>query len=132
VERSGRLAKVILQILDPLNRERKTDRGVLLLGSYVRAEIQGPEIEGVIELPRSVLQENNTIWVMDESDRLAIRSYDVVLGRTDSILARVEFEPGDQVITSPLGMAISGMQLETIDQFELSETSLNENDGDGS
>ena len=132
VERSGRLAKVILQILDPLNRERKTDRGVLLLGSYVRVEIQGPEIEGVIELPRSVLQENNTIWVMDESDRLAIRSYDVVLGRTDSILARVEFQPGDQVITSPLGMAISGMQLETIDQFELSETSPNENDGDGS
>ena len=132
VERSGRLAKVIIQILDPLNREGETDRGVLLLGSYVRVEIEGPEIEGVVELPRSVLQENNTIWVMDQDNRLAMRSYDVVLGRTDSILARVGFEPGDQVITSPLGIAISGMQLETIEQFELSETTPDEDGGDGS
>ncbi|MEE2681284.1 MAG: efflux RND transporter periplasmic adaptor subunit [Planctomycetota bacterium] len=129
VERSGRLAKVIIQILDPLNREEVADRGVLLLGSYVRVEIEGPTIAEVVELPRSVLQENDTVWVMDANRRLAIRSYELVLGRNDSILAKVEFENGDELITSPLGIAISGMRLESLDQFQRSSGA---SDGSGS
>ena len=103
----------------------------ILLGSYVRVEIEGPEIEGVVELPRSVLQENNTIWVMDAGSRLAFRYYELVLGRTDTILARVDFEPDDQIITSPLGIAINGMQLETLEQFKVSENADRTDEGDG-
>ena len=118
VERSGRLAKVIIEILDPLNLEGVPERGQLFLGSYVRVDIEGPAITGVLELPRSVLQENDTVWVMDDSGRLAIRPYDVVLGRTNTVLVKAELEPGDQIITSPLGIAISGMPLETLDSLE--------------
>ena len=132
VERSGRLAKVIIQILDPLNRADETGRRPLLLGSYVRVEIVGPEIDGVIELPRSVLQENNTIWVMDDEGRLAIRSIDVVLGRTDTVLARASLETGDQIITSPLGIAITGMPLQTVEEYKLSEQKAATAPGDGS
>ena len=119
VERSGRLAKVIIQILDPLNREGAPDLGVLLLGSYVRVEIDGPVIEDVIELSRSVLRENDTILVMDSAQRLAVREYTVVLGRSDTVLARIELEPGDRIITSPIGVAIAGMPLAEVGAVEL-------------
>ena len=56
----------------------------------------------------------------------------MVLGRADTILARVDFEPDDQIITSPLGIAISGMQLETLEQFTLSENAERTDEGDGS
>ena len=114
VERSGRLAKVILTVSDPINREGVTDRGALLLGSYVRVDIAGPEVRGVVEIPRSVLQENDTVWVMDSQNTLAFRQADVVMGRTDTVLARIPFEPGDQIITSPMGMAIEDMLLERL------------------
>ncbi|MAJ46826.1 MAG: hypothetical protein CBC35_05905 [Planctomycetes bacterium TMED75] len=117
VERTGRLAKVIIEILDPLNREGVPGRGRLLLGSYVRVDIEGPELEDVLELPRSVLQENDTVWVMDDSGRLAVRSYEVILGRTNTVLVQASLEPGDQIITSPLGIAISGMPLETLESI---------------
>ena len=112
VERSGRLAKVILLIDDPLNLERRPDRDPLLLGSYVRVDIEGPEIRDVVELPRSVLHENDTVWIMDAEDRLAIRPVEVVVGRPDSVLARVELGPTESIVTSPLGVAIEGMPLE--------------------
>ena len=114
VERSGRLAKVILLIEDPLNLARDPDRGRLLLGSYVKIEIQGPEITGVVELPRSVIHEDDTIWVMDTKDELAIRRIEVVVGRPDTVLAKVELSQGESIITSPLGVAISGMPLEQL------------------
>ncbi len=114
VERSGRLAKVILLIEDPLNLAGDPDRSKLLLGSYVKIDIQGPEITGVVELPRSVIHEDDTIWVMNADDELAIRTVEVVVGRPDTVLARVELSPGESIITSPLGVAISGMPLERL------------------
>ena len=132
VERSGRLARVIIEILDPLNRGGAPDQGVLLLGSYVRVEIEGPVIEDVIELPRSVLRENDTILVMDDSQLLAVRNYTVVLGRADTVLARIELQPGDRIITSPLGVAISGMPLEEIGSMELTGQPTSDEGNDGS
>ena len=114
VERSGRLAKVILTVSDPLNREGLSERGALLLGSYVRVDIDGPEVTGVVEIPRAVLQENDTVWVMNAQDTLAIRGCDIVVGRTDTVLARIPFEPGDRIVTSPMGMAIEGMLLQRL------------------
>ena len=114
VERSGRLAKVILLIDDPLNRDEEPGRTPLLLGSYVRIEIEGPEITDVIELPRSIIHEDDTIWVMTNDDTLAIRKLDVIVGRIDSVLARVELAPGEEIVTSPLGVALPGMPLERL------------------
>jgi RND family efflux transporter MFP subunit len=114
VERSGRLAKVILLIEDPLNLEREPERGMLLLGSYVKVEIEGPEITEVAELPRSVIHEDDTVWVMDTRDELAVRTIEVVVGRPDTVLARIDLAPGESIITSPLGVAISGMPLEEL------------------
>ena len=118
VERSGRLAKVILTVADPLNRENVPGRGALLLGSYVRVDIEGPEVSGVVEIPRSVLQENDTVWVMDSDETLGIRRCDIVVGRTDTVLARIEFEPGDTIITSPMGMAVEGMLLQRLSDLD--------------
>ena len=114
VERSGRLAKVILLIDDPLNRDEEPGRTPLLLGSYVRIEIEGPEITDVIELPRSIIHEDDTIWVMTNDDTLSIRKLDVIVGRIDSVLARVELAPGEEIVTSPLGVALPGMPLERL------------------
>ena len=114
VKRSGRLAKVFLTVLDPINRQGIPGRGALLLGSYVRVDIDGPEVEGVVEIPRSVLQENDTVWVMDAENKLSVRSCDIVVGRTDTVLAKVPFKPGDRIITSPMGMAVEGMLLQRL------------------
>jgi membrane fusion protein (multidrug efflux system) len=116
VERSGRLAKVILKVSDPINREGVDGRGSLLLGSYVRVDIEGPVVTDVVEIPRAVLQENDTIWVMNAESELAFRSVEIVVGRTDTVLAKVSFDPGDRIITSPMGMAIEGMLLQRLDK----------------
>ncbi len=114
VERDGRLAQVILSIDDPLSINADTYMDRLLLGSYVRVEIMGPELTDVMEIPRSVIHENDTVRVMDRNNTLAIRSLDVLVGKVHSVLANAQLEQGDEIISSPLGVPITGMALQRI------------------
>lgn len=119
VERAGRLARVRILVEDPLGLQRG-DAGdealdPLLLGSYVRVEIEGPRVEDVLELPRAVVRNNQSIWVMDAGNRLRFRDLQVIVGRPDTVLGRVGLEPGDEIVSSPLPVAIPGMPLERLD-----------------
>lgn len=123
VERAGRLARVIVSIDDPLALVEDAAYQPLLLGAYVRVEIEGPIVEGLLELPRNVVHEGNTIRVMNRAGTLSIRTIDVVLGRSDSVLARSCLEEGERIVTSPMVLAIEGMPLEAVAPHERSPRS---------
>ena len=87
----------------------------LLVGSYVQVRIEGPIVENVVELPRAVVRDNDTVWIMDAADELQIRDLQVVSGRPTTVLARLELGPDEQIATSPLPIAIPGMPLQRRD-----------------
>ena len=116
VERAGRLARVRLLVEDPLGLDTDPSDSVrpLLLGSYVRVEIAGPVVNDVLELSRSVIRNDQNVWVMDADSTLRFRKVTAIVGRPDTVLASVALEPGDEIITSPLPAAIPGMPLERL------------------
>lgn len=69
----------------------------LLLGSYVRAELDGGLLEDVIAVPRRALRDNNRVWVVDRENRLQVRR------------ARVVWPAGQQLFVAPGGSA-DGLQ----------------------
>ena len=112
VERAGRLARVRVLVEDPLGLEDGAASIPLLVGSYVTVRIQGPEVQDVVELPRAVVRDNDTVWVMDADQELQIRPLDIVDGRPQTVVARLDLGPGEEIVTSPLPVAIPGMRLE--------------------
>ncbi len=116
VERAGRLARVRVLVEDPLGLATNASDSIdpLLLGAYVRVEIAGPVVDDVIELPRSVIRNDQNVWVMDVDSTLRFRKLTAIVGRPDTVLARVALEPGDEIVTSPLPAAIPGMLLERL------------------
>ena len=120
VERAGRLAKVRVLVDDPLAAMQGLDPGApgdvpLLLGSYVRVEIAGPMLEDVMELPRSVIRAEETIWVMDSKNRLEIRPVEILVSRPDTVVVASILKPDEEIVASPLPVALEGMDLERID-----------------
>ena len=84
VAENSRLAGVIAEfaITDP-------NAPPLLLGSYVRAEIDGGVLSDVVAIPRRALRDNNRVWVVDRDDRLQVRR------------ARVTWSSGQQLFVEP-------------------------------
>lgn len=114
VSQNGRMARLLVLVDDPLSRKKSQDQQLpLLLGEYVRVEIDGPQLTDMFVVPRNTLREGSQMWVKNGNDQLEIRQVEVALGREDSLLIQSGLRGGDQVITSPLPVALPGMALQS-------------------
>ncbi len=111
VDPAGRLARVLVVVPDPIGQS--SGRSVpLLLDAYVEVSIEGPAVEQVLSLPRSVVREGDLIWVAGANNRLAFRSIEILGGDVDTVLARAPLAEDEAIITSPIPAAAPGMLLE--------------------
>jgi RND family efflux transporter MFP subunit len=114
LESEGRMARVLVTVPDPLALASGNDgRPALLLGSYVRVEIDGGELPDVIALDRDQLREGDRVWVMDAEDRLAIRPVTVAVRNRDRVLVTEGLKDGDRVVVTDLAAPVAGMPLRT-------------------
>ncbi len=123
VTETGRMAQVLVSIPDPLELKRpKAVRRPLLLGEYVRAEIEGPILHDIVVLPRHAIREGDRVWVKNADNRLEVRPVDIVLSRKDSVLISHGIEEGDQIITSQLPVAIPGLFVQSAEEPAVPES----------
>ena len=106
LEDQGRLARIIVSLPRPL----ETEPAPILLGEYVRLDIEGRRLDGVTSLPRAALREDDTVWVARNAT-LDIRPVSVVWRDTRTVLVMEGLAPGDLVITSELATPIQDMPL---------------------
>ena len=113
VDPAGRMARVLVEVADPL-RTAASDSdpaSPLLVGEFVRVELEGPVRPDVAQLPRRALREGEVVWVMDADDTLEIRRVTVALGTDTDVYVSAGLADGDRVVTSPLSAPVPGMPL---------------------
>jgi RND family efflux transporter MFP subunit len=112
LEEKGRLARLLVEIEDPLClKPENKDKMPLLLGEYIRTEVSGKKLEGVFSIPRNALRENESVWIA-ANNKLDIRKADVLW--RDSLQVIIRDGVDDEVlIISDLTTPIQGMDLNT-------------------
>ena len=117
VTENGRMAQVLVSIADPLELNKPPKgRRPLLLGEYVRVEIEGPVLHDVIVLPRDAIREGTRVWVKNADNQLDVRPVEIVLSRKDTVLVNRGIRDGEEIITSQVPAAIPGLPLQTVEQ----------------
>ncbi|MEM1343075.1 MAG: efflux RND transporter periplasmic adaptor subunit [Pseudomonadota bacterium] len=116
----GRMARLIVEIDDPLAREGDVPR--LLLGSYLRAEIAARPLPGAIALDRAWLREGDRVWVMAEDDRLQIRPVEIAWRGVERVLVSDGLAPGERIVTTAIASVAEGMALRTPEPEALAAT----------
>lgn len=118
LEPSGRMARVLVDIADPLGlggtATEAEKNGRILLGSYVRVAIDAGIIDAVYRIPRTAVRDRQTVWLLTADNSLAIRPLSVFWRRQDELLATMEMNPGDRLITSRLQAPLPGMSLRAL------------------
>ena len=115
VEDKGRMAAVYVAVKDPLCQQpENSDKPKLLLGSFVRAEIEGTELSSVVPINRDYLRENNSIWLMKDDNTLEIREVNIVAKTKDQVLVGSGLENGELLIVSGLSSPIAGSPVQLL------------------
>jgi RND family efflux transporter MFP subunit len=110
LDSEGRMARVLVSVKDPLDRQgNETKRPPLLIGDYVRVEIEGHELKDVFKIPRTALRDNSKIWVERGDGRLHIRQVEVVWRDPQYIFLRDGLKEGERLIVSDLATPVEGM-----------------------
>lgn len=119
VDPTGRMARLLVSVEDPLGvLEGKELDCPLLVGEYLEVQIQGPQVENLVAIPRHSIRSEDRVWVCTKDRKLAIREVEAVFSTSDEVMARNTFEPGDEIITTTLEFAIPGTPLTTSESSE--------------
>jgi hypothetical protein len=103
VDEESRMATVLISVCNPLDGPQP-----LMLGDYVTTVIQGRNLDGVIELPRSALRQNSTVWLHDQG-HLRMQPVRVAWKAREVFYVTGGLQPGQLVVTSDISTPVQGM-----------------------
>ena len=113
LESEGRMARVLIAVEDPLGRKpsQSPNSPPLLLGEYVRVEIEGRVLDNVYTIPRTALRDDNTVWLVNDKQRLDIRTVAPVWRDSETVVMHDELRPGDRLVVTDLPAPVAGMEV---------------------
>jgi RND family efflux transporter MFP subunit len=114
LETEGRMARILAAVKDPLGLQDTKGKTIrpLLIGEYVRVEIEGPAVTQVFRIPRAALRDNDTIWVVADDSSLDIRSVRTLWRDKQTVFLKEGLNPEDQLIVSDLAAPVAGMKIQ--------------------
>ncbi|PKM12252.1 MAG: efflux RND transporter periplasmic adaptor subunit [Gammaproteobacteria bacterium HGW-Gammaproteobacteria-3] len=118
VETQGRMAKLIVEVKDPLSQETANKHAPpLMLGTLVRAEIGGKILNDVIALPAGVLHDGNTLRLLTENNTLDIVTVTPLWSEHRQVFIGADQLPDNaRIINSDLATPVEGMSLRLQEQ----------------
>ena len=117
LETQGRMARVLVDVADPLGLEAP-DAGTLplFLGSYVNVALAGTELRGVFAIPRAAVREGKQVWLMTADGKLSIREVEILWRGPEAVFVRDGIKAGDRMVLSNIPAPVEGLPLRTEEQ----------------
>jgi len=122
IETKGRMASIIVSIKDPL--KIKNQKIPILLNSYVSIEIEGKEAKDIFKIPRSTLRENDTIWEVDENNKLAITKVQVIWKDINYVCIKLNKKNINLIMTN-LSLPVPGIPVKIINSNKTDDKKSN-------
>ncbi len=113
IDPRNRMARVVVTVADPFSTDRKGTSllNELLPGMFVEVHLQGEDISDVIAVPRGAMHDNETVWIVDDENRMHIREVDIIRRERDEVLVRSGLAAGEKIVLTNLTGAADGMLL---------------------
>ncbi len=119
LENQGRMARVLVSVPDPLGLDAGADRPpILLLGSYVRVEIEGATLDDVAAVDRRLLRDGDNVWVMSGDDTLEIRPVAVAFRGSNHVLVSAGLAQGERLVATDLPAPVPDMPLRLAEELD--------------
>ena len=107
-----RMINVIAQVKNPY--EQQGSRPPLAVGLFVEAEIIGHRVDDIFVLPRSALQANSQVYMIDQNNRLSFHDVNVLRHVREEVYISSGIRNGDTICISTVSNAVEGMEVRPV------------------
>jgi RND family efflux transporter MFP subunit len=113
IDPRNRMARVVVTVEESFSPDTGDAKLLkdLLPGMFVEVHLQGEELADVIAVPRGALHDNDTLWIVDDENRLHIRAVDILRRERDEVLIRSGLDASEKIVLTNLSGAAEGMLL---------------------
>jgi RND family efflux transporter MFP subunit len=116
LEEQGRMAQLLVRVEDPLSLSPdNTGQPRMLIGSYVRLEIEGQPVASAASIDREFIRNGSDVWIMEDNGNLSIRTVEIAFRGINHILVTGGISPGENLVVSDLAAPVEGMLLRAAD-----------------
>ncbi len=106
VDSRSRMVPVVVEI--PAPYEKFGDRPALVEGMFVEVTFSAPPPAGAVVIPRSALRPGNEVWVVDDQNKLRLRTVTVARAGIEQAVIAAGLSAGERVCTSNLQYVADG------------------------
>lgn len=111
----SRMVTVVARVEDPYGRHSgEADRPPLAVGLFVKAKIAGRHLDAAVVLPRSAIQREGKVLVVDDDGRAHFREVEVIRQERESVIIGAGLHAGERVCVSPMPGAVDGMRVRVL------------------
>jgi len=104
-----------VEINSPYDKNVSQNNMPLAVGLYVKAEIQGRNINNATVIPRDALRAGNTVFVVSADNRLDVRRVEIIHSSATQAIIDTGVTPDEMVIVSSIRNPIPGMKIFPLD-----------------
>jgi len=112
LENQTRLARVLVEIPDPLGYRNPSNSPPLIIGSVVEVKITGKPLQNVARISREYVRTNDTVWIMEENE-LRIKDIKILMEDEEYAYISEGVSGGDKIVTTNLSTVRDGVPLRT-------------------
>lgn len=113
VNTTNRSQYLVARVSDPygLKRSKQINSSPLLIGTFVKAKLEGRLLKNVFKVPRSGLLQGSKVATVDDAQRLRIKAVEISFADDDYYYV-TGLEDGTEIAVSAIGTPIEGLQLQ--------------------
>jgi RND family efflux transporter MFP subunit len=112
IDEIARQLHVIAQIEDPFGRDHEY-HAPLKIGQYVTARLEGKTVPGALVIPNNTIYQGTYVYTVEDE---ILRRVDIEIAwqNDDEAVIGAGLEPGDVLVTTPLGQVTSGIRVSVV------------------
>jgi RND family efflux transporter MFP subunit len=111
IDENSRVTYAVASIDDPYGLAG--DGEVLLMGTFVHAEISGVSLDGVFRIPRSALRGADELLFAGADDKIEIRRVTVLRSQGELAYVGGNVKPGERLVLTAVESPVNGMAVRT-------------------
>ena len=113
VDQDTRLIYATAEVTDPYGAASSNGMP-MAVGMFVSAHIDGVKEQPAYVMPRMALRANDKVYVINDENKLEIRTVDVLSTSEERVLVSGGVRTGERVVTSTLPNPVDGMDVEPL------------------